>query len=177
MVADVRLEYVDVAVFTAETQDKYAAGVRMLNQICENLSGVFLIVAHLRAAIRMREGGDAVDVVGLQCLCAALNGTGNIVHAADCRNNPDLVANTNLAVRATIALKIQFIRRGHRHAVWLVGVRKKIPQTCLYIVCVYPCTAWDVLFCNSDWRTILDNRLSGTDIGKCEFMSLRDVLF
>ena len=57
-----------------------------------------LVVTELGAAVGMTVGIDAVDIVRLIDLGRIFNGPGNVVDAADGRNDPYFIADTGLAV-------------------------------------------------------------------------------
>ena len=99
---------IDVAVFTPKPEDKNCGCIWMVDQICKNLSGMFLIITHLRTTIRMGKCNDTVNVICNIILGRFFNGLGNIVHTADGRDDPDFISHCGTSVFAAISLEIAF---------------------------------------------------------------------
>ena len=98
----------NIAVFTAKSEDKNCGCIRMIDQICKNLSGMFLIITHLRTTIRMGKRNDTVNVICNIILGRFFNGLGNIVHTADGWNDPDFISYCGTSVFTAISLEIAF---------------------------------------------------------------------
>lgn len=77
-----------------------------------------LVVAELGAAMRMTVRIDAVDVVRLIDLGRIFNSSGNVVDAADGRNDPYFIADTGLTIRPFISEEFVFfsLSKGGRWA-------------------------------------------------------------
>ena len=99
---------IDVAVFTAKSEDKNCGCIRLIDQICKNLSGMFLIITHLRTTIRMGKRNDTVNVICNIILGRFFNGLSNIVDTADGWDDPDFISHCGTSVFAAISLEIAF---------------------------------------------------------------------
>ena len=146
-----------------------------MDQIRQNGSGVFLIVAHLRASVRVGEGNNllhtACDVsIGLLCdsLC-------HIVDTANGGNDPDLIAHTHLAVGPYKALKESLPLHRLLHLHRLVGILQQVAQTGLKIVHVDPLALAHGHLHRANGTAVFDHRLSLCQILQCHLMTCRDL--
>ena len=96
-------EEVHREVFAAECQAENAACVRMADQRGEKLSGLVEVAAQLAAAERMAPVIETVDGAGHHILVLLHDLFCDAVHAADDRDDPDLVADRGTAVFSTVA--------------------------------------------------------------------------
>ncbi len=173
---DIVLQYVNVAVLTAQAQHQHAAGIGMVDEIGEDLTCMLLIVAHLGAAVRVGEGDDALHAAGNQRLASLLNGLGHIVDTAYGGDDPDLVPDADLAVLPAIALEEALFPGRERAEVPIIGIGKQLSETRLHVVGVDPGACPDLCGGNTDGIAVLYNRSACRDVLQCKFVSLGDVL-
>ena len=176
IVADVIFQHIDPAVLAAEPQDEHAACVRMVDQVCEDLAGVLLVVAHLGASVRMGKGGDSFDRAGNQGLRLLLNGCGNVVDAAHGRDDPELVAHGSASVGPAEALEEPLFRGRSLRDLPVVGVGQQVAQPGLDIMDMYPLPGQDLLFGDADGTAVFDDLSALRDLFQGELVSLGDVL-
>ena len=132
----------------------------MLDQIGEDLSGIFLVISHLAAAIRMIEGDDIFQRTGNIFLSQCFHLLDDGIDAADRRNDPDLVTNTGLAVFSEITLKgslfaldIVIINR-------LIGVVFIGTKRSLDVVSMDVLASCDISSRITDQRIVFDDRIT-----------------
>ena len=77
--------------------------VGMVDQVCEDLAGVFLVVSHLGASVRMGERGDGFDRAGDERPGLPLDGCSNVVDASHGGDDPKLIAHGRPSVRSSEA--------------------------------------------------------------------------
>ena len=80
----------------------------MVHHVCKDIPCVFMVSAELRAAVIMRKGNDLFDrrILFKLLLEKLLDVLGNAVYASYCRDDPEFVADTGLAVLPFIAFEI-----------------------------------------------------------------------
>ena len=173
--ADIRLQDCDIGVFTSETEYQNAAGIRMNDQVRKNASCVFLVAAHLRASVRMCECMDAVDRTLDQGLCLTLNGLNDVVYAADGRDNPDFIPDTDIAVLADESLERAALCCGLFEGFRCIGILQNIAEVGPDVFNMNMGTGLDFLCGVADDGSVLDDVRVFRKICKCELVSLFDV--
>ena len=82
----------------------------MIDKICQDQTGVFLVVSQLRAAVGVRKGDYAVDSIRPASVSLCGDGLSHAVDTANGGNDPDLVADTGLSAAAPVFSSIPFLR-------------------------------------------------------------------
>ena len=80
----------------------------MVHHVSEDIPCVLMVSAELRTSVIMRKGNDLFDrrILVQFLLENFLDVLGNAVHASYCRDDPEFVADTGLAVLPFIAFEI-----------------------------------------------------------------------
>ena len=173
--ADIVLQDFDIAVFTAKAENQDAARVGMMDQIGQDFSGIFLILAHLGAAVGVGEGYDGVDASRGQVPGAAGDGCGHIIHTAHGWNDPELVAHARLSVRTAVALEKGFLCGSDSRVRGVISIGKNAVQRCFQVMGVHMGALRDVFCGDADGFSVFDHGSSPGDIPESEFMSGGDV--
>ena len=132
----------------------------MLDQIGEDLSGIFLVISHLAAAIRMIEGDDIFQRTGDIFLSQRFHLLDDGIDAADRRNDPDLVTNTGLAVFSEITLKSSLFALDIVVINRLIGVVFIGTKRCLDVVGMDVLASCDIGSRITDQRIVFDDRIA-----------------
>ena len=67
---------------------------------------MFLIVAHLRTAVGVRESGNGIDIIFKIDLGLPLDRGSDVVNASHCGNNPNFIPYANGSVLSPVTLEI-----------------------------------------------------------------------
>ena len=103
----------------------------MVDQIRKDLPRVLLIIAHLRASIRMREGTHRLYIFPHKPLRELCDPACHIVDTANCRNDPDLVSDTDPAIFTVVSHEGDIVRKLFLSQIRLITVLEQIAQSCL----------------------------------------------
>src|SRR5699024_73560 len=133
-------------------------------QIRQDFSGVFLVIPHLRAAVRVGKGSYSIDISLYKRLCLLFYGLCYVVNTAYCGNDPDFISYASPSVFSFISLKEPSFGGRKGVSLSVISISKKISQSCFHVVNVDPGSCSDRLFCEPDRVTVLYDRISGTKI-------------
>ncbi len=175
ILAETLEEEVHREVLAAEGETEDAARVRMMDQCGQKLSGLLKVAAQLAAAERMSPEIEAVDRALDHILVLLHDLFCDAVHAADDRDDPDLIADRGAAVFSPVAhegLRSDFRKRIDLMVIDVLGA---LGEACLYVVGVYPVTLLDVLLGDGDRIAVLDDRIAGLDVKKRDLVAAHDV--
>ena len=173
--SNVFFQFVYVAVFTAKSKHQYTTGIRMVDQICQNPAGMFLIVPHLRASIWVRKSNNSFHTSGYFFLTGSLYRLCNVVDASNCRNDPDFIANPRFSIFSPIPLKESFFLRWESSSLFFVSISKKLSQIGFHIMGMNPCPLRNRSARRSDRIAIFDHRCALQDLLQGKFVSLRNI--
>ena len=176
IITDIRLQHINVAVLTAQSQYQNTACIGMIDQVCQNLTGMLLIVAHLGTSIRMRKCNNLFHTAFNECIGLLCNGGCHVVDTANGGDDPDLVTNTYFAVRTVEAHKSHIFRLLLLYRSGVVGVLQQIAQSGLYIMSMDPAALCDVLLGITDTVTVFDDLAAFGNIKNSNLMSCGDLL-
>ena len=82
----------------------------MMDHVCQNFSGVFLVITHLGTSIWMLECNDIFYISAYKLLCSSLKSLCNRVYTANSWNDPDLITDTDFSVCSAVAVKVYMLR-------------------------------------------------------------------
>ena len=150
---------VNAAVFAAQPQQQHAARVGMRGQIRQQPAGILLILPHLGAAIRMREGVYALHPSPHQRLRTTLQGAGHVVDTAHGGQNPQLVAHAHTPVPARIARKGSGSPGGKRLSMRVVLVFQLAGEQRAQIVHMHVASLRNIGFGLADGKAVFDHML------------------
>ena len=121
-----------IMLLTAVRPDLQTEGINavMMDHVCQNFSGVFLVITHLGTSVRMWKSTDTINLVCHVLLCGSFNSRCHIVNAAYCRNDPDFIAYTNTTVFSAIALEELWLPVWKLCDSFVICISKKISQPC-----------------------------------------------
>ena len=139
----------------------------MAAELREHVRRRLVVLAHLRAAVGVRQRETA----------ARLRETlGEAVHAADERNDPDVVANTDAPVGMAVAeeslLRLDRLPSGDRRLVGLVAVLEHFAEVRLHVVDVNVLALLYGARGVSDGHPVLDDVLALGDVAKRVLVSV-----
>jgi hypothetical protein len=137
---------------------------------------MLLVVPHLGTAIRVRKCGDFVDMFRKILLRLSFNDCGYIVDTAHGWNDPDIVADSDLAVCPPITLKISGSGRCERRGLPVVRISKHVPKSCFQIVCMDPGACSDRFFGKSNGASVFYDLFSFWNGGQGELVPLGNIL-
>ena len=83
----------------------------MMDHVGQDVSGVFMVSSKLRAAVVVRESNHLLDrrVIREFLFEQFLYVLSHTVYAADCRDNPKLIADTCASVLSSVSLEISLL--------------------------------------------------------------------
>lgn len=136
----------------------------MVDQVCQNLTCVLLIVAHLGTSIWMSECDHTFYVLSYKALGTFLDCLCHIVDTSDSWNDPDLITNTGASVLSSVTVEETCFLFGERSSFFIIGICKKVTKSCLHIVSMDPGTFCDICLRNSDGISIFNNGFTFGDI-------------
>ena len=160
-------------VLAPERGYQHAARVRMLHERGQQIRGHFMVAAELRAAVRVREGAAARSVLPLEISREVF---GELVHAADRRDDPEVVADSDRAVGAAVAEKgAPFFRlrqrRGRQRAVGVFEFAREVRPE---VMGVNEAPGRNVGCRVPDRHVVFDDRFACPDRTEGEFVSAPD---
>ena len=135
-----------------------------------------MVAAELAAAVGMRVGNDLVDALGSVSVADILDRLSDAVYTADSRDDPDLVADTDLAVRAVVAHKGSGVLGRVGDAVRLILVLADACKVGGAVVGMDPCARLYILLGVSDGKAVFDDILVLCDIPCSHLVTHRDIL-
>ena len=154
-------EALERVVLAAKRDDKNAARIRVVAELREHVRRRLVVLAHLRAAVGVRQREPAARL--REALCEA-------VHAADERNDPDVVANTDATVGMSVAeeslLRLDSLPAVDRGFVRLVFVLEDFAEVRLHVMDVNVLALRDRLCRVADRHAVLDDVLALGDVAK-----------
>jgi hypothetical protein len=162
--------------FAAQPDDQHAAGIGMTGEACHDGPRAFQVLTELRAAVRMREGVDAVDRITDQCCGLRGDTLRGARDATDGRQDPDLVTRADNAVGADIAFECRSRcdrRRCRVDRIEPIGERAFEPG--LEIVRVDARAGGYRLRRGADRKAVLDHRIAHCDRSERNFVATPDV--
>ena len=162
--AHVRSDLLNAAVFAAEAQQQHAARIRVNREIGKRLSRVLLVQSHLGAAVGMRESIHAVDAPADVILRHGGQGLRHVVHAADRRDDPQLIADAGAVVRTRIAHEGARREMSLRHFDRVPGVFQFAGKQRLQVVRMHMRARGNVRQRFADRIAVLDDRLACADV-------------
>ena len=133
---------------------------------------MLLIIAHLGAAVGVWKRGDLIDLFRKIHLGLPFDGGCHVIDTAYGRDDPDIVADADFAVRPPVALEKYGLRRRDRSALPVIGIGEHIPQPCPQIVGMDPCACRHRLFGKSDGASVLDHLPALREICQSKLMPL-----
>ena len=148
----------------------------MVHHIRQHRTGMFLIVAHLRAAVWMGKGHHVFQAASHQLLCRLFQGLGNGIDAAHCGDDPDLVAHAGFAVGTAETFKVRPLRLRHLGMGGFVCIVQQISQGGLYIVHMDPLAFLNLFFGVSDAESVFDHFAAFRDRLQRDLMALGNLL-
>jgi len=148
----------------------------MIDQVCQNLTGMLLVITHLGTTIGMRECDNLFHTALNECIGLLCNGGCHVVDTANGGDDPDLVTNTYFAVRTVEAHKSHIFRLLLLYRSGVVGVLQQIAQSGLYIMSMDPAALCDVLLGITDTVTVFDDLAAFGNIKNSHLMSCWDLL-
>ena len=162
-------------VLAAECETEDTARVRMADKRGQKLPGLFEVAAQLAAAERMAPVVKPVDGAGHHILVLLHDLLRDTVHAADDRDDPDLVADGGPAVLPPVAH--EGLRSDFRHRIDLmvIDVVRTLGETGLHVVGVDPVAFPDVRFRDRNRVAVLDDRIAGLDVKERDLVAAHDV--
>ena len=98
----------------------------MMDHVCQNSSGMLLIIAHLGTTIWMREGNNIFQTSTDEFLGCFLQCLGDGIYTSNSRNDPDLIADTDFAVCTTETIEISVLCLSNRWVGRLILISKQI---------------------------------------------------
>ena len=176
IITDIRLQHINVAVLTAQSQYQNTACIGMIDQVCQNLTGMLLIVAHLRTTVRMRECDNLFHTAFNECIGLLCDGCCHVVDTANGGDDPDLVTNAYFTVGTVEAHEGHIFRLLLLYGSGIVGVLQQISQSGLNIMSMDPAALCDVLLGITDTVTIFDDLTALGNVTDCHLMSCGDLL-
>ena len=148
----------------------------MADQSCQKFSGLRKVIAELAASERMRPAVKSVDRTFYKVLIRVDELLCDTVHAADDRNDPELVADGCSAVLSEVA--VEGPGSGIRQVIDLVVVNvfTAFREAGVDVVGVDPLAFFDIACRDSDRIAVLDDRLTFCDIVEGDLVSSHNVL-
>ena len=166
-----------LVVLAAESHHEYAPRVRVVDESGEQLLRVVHIVAELRAAVRVVEGEEAVDGRVRKFLFGEFTELlRRHVHAADGIDDPDFVADADLALGTREAFKGGGCDGGAIRFVRIPGVVEVVSERGAQVVCVDVCAFRDVFGGQADGVAVFDDRRAGWDGGEGDLVAFGDAV-
>ena len=151
----------------------------MMDQIRKNLLGIVMIFSKLRTSERMHKGVDSVHLISIQLSSFTSQGLRGTVDAADRIDDPDLIADADIAVFTNITVEGSFLafrKIRIRSQIRLIGIFQGSGQIGLDIVRMDPGTHRNIGDRMSDRKAVFDDILTTGDILDSNLMSLGDFL-
>ena len=148
----------------------------MVDHICQNLTGIFLIVSHLGAAVWMLECDHVLYITSHKFLSSRFQGLCNGVHTAYGRNDPDFIADSCLPVGSAVAFKICVLCGFYiLMAFRLIIISKNISKSRLHIMNVNPLSRLDIFLGKTDAEAVLYNLFSALYFPQRKLVALGDI--
>ena len=164
------------AVFAPQRKEEHAGGVRVARKRYQQLAGLRMVGTRLRAVKGMREVVHALKAVPHQILSLFAHGAGDLVHAANRRDDPQLVARGGATVGAAKALEGLGLDSPEHRARRMVLVIDLAGEIGLDIMRMQPATRLDIAGHMADGQTVLDYVVAGGDCADGHLVALRNVL-
>ena len=166
----------DSAVFTAQPQQQHPARVGMGSQCCQCFPGIVLVVPQLAAAVGMRKGIHAFHRAAGQLLRFPGQGFCHVIHAADGRQNPQLIPDAGFSLFPGIAHK------GYRFRFLLLRINGMpviflfAGQQCMQVLDMNMSSRRNICRRFSDGITVFDHGLPFPDFPQRRLMAHRQIL-
>ncbi len=174
--AELLLKLLHRQVFAAQAQDQHAARVRMAGKRRKKPARLGVVVAHLAAPERVREGIKPLDRAGHKVLVLAHQPLRNRVDTADRRDHPQLVADCRAPVGAAVALELGGLERLERLEIRDVPIVAFLGKIGLYIVDVYPLTRLDAAAGVPDRVAVFDDLPALGDLPQRDLVPALDIV-
>lgn len=157
---------------------EYGACVRVKTDVAKHFACVLVVARKLRAAEVVVPCVNSVDALALGFLLEQVDELlGNTVHTANCRNDPNLIAHTYLAILAYIALESTVLVLDVQDLLYrIVGVFQSSGKVGLEVVLVDPFSLFQVFLCMTDRVAVFQDIGSFSSIVYEDFVSCWGVL-
>ena len=170
VVAHMFLDDGGAGIFAAQPQHQHAADVGVRRQIRQNRARILLIIAHLRAAVGVREGTDTLHAAADKLLRRTFQLAGNVVDAADGGQNPQLIAHADAPVFARIAHERRCRNFWNRRVRRVIFIRQLAGQAGVQIVDMHMRADGNILLRVANREAILDDLFARLDGEKRHLM-------
>lgn len=178
VVAAELLEDARLVVFATKTYNENGTCIGMMYHVAQNLLGVLVVFAQLRAAEVMGEVEDAVDAFNLVTTKGSTSLFDNLfddtVDATYGRDDPDLVADAYLAIGTNIALEGELLTRWFIFLQSLdvdVAVVKRSGKVGLDILVIEIGTLLDGVTSMANGEAVLDDVLTFGKVLECALVT------
>ena len=136
---------------------------------------MLLVVPHLGTSVGMWKSGYRINSSFHKILCFPFNGSGDVVHASDSGDDPELVPDSGPAVGSPVSLEEALLCRCDIRCLTVIGVGEQIAQSGADVVDVDPAARMDILLRDADGIAILDDLGIFRNICQGKLMSLWDI--
>ena len=147
----------------------------MVDQVCQNLTGMLLIVTHLGTSVRMRECNNFFHAAFNKCIGLLCDGGCHVVDTANGGDDPDLVTNAYFTVGTVEPHESNIFCLLLLYGSGIVSVLQQIAQSGLNIMSMDPAALCDVLLGITDTVTVFDDLAAFGNVNNCHLMSCGDL--